>query len=48
MILCQVLVQSVESGMYQVHTPHFVVPNLVPMLQYVFKVSLCPPSLSIF
>lgn len=34
----QVLVQSAAQGMYQIHTPHFVVPCLVPLLQYTFKV----------
>jgi hypothetical protein len=37
--LClQVLVQAEDEAMYQVHTPHFTVPTLVPLLQYTFKV----------
>lgn len=36
----QVLVQSAAQGMYQIHTPHFVVPCLVPLLQYIFKADL--------
>lgn len=35
----QVLVQPADQGMYKVHTPHFVVPCLVPLLQYTCKVS---------
>jgi len=38
MRVMQVLVQSAAQGMYQIHTPHFVVPCLVPLLQYIFKV----------
>jgi hypothetical protein len=34
----QVLVQPADQGMYRVHTPHFVVPCLVPLLRYTFQV----------
>lgn len=34
----QVLVQPIDQTLCQVHTPHFVVPCLVPLLQYTFKV----------
>jgi hypothetical protein len=34
----QVLVQAEDEAMYQVHTPHFAVPALVPLLQYTYKV----------
>jgi hypothetical protein len=50
--LLQVLVQPADPGMYKVHTPHFMVPCLVPLLQYTFKVRRvyadgpCPESAS--
>ena len=31
----QVLVQPADPGMYRVHTPHFMVPCLVPLLQWI-------------
>jgi hypothetical protein len=34
----QVLVQPADQGMYTVLTPHFLVPCLVPLLHYNFKV----------
>jgi hypothetical protein len=34
----QVLVRPVEQDQYRVHTPHLVVPSLVPLLQYTYKV----------
>ncbi|WIA09492.1 hypothetical protein OEZ85_008892 [Tetradesmus obliquus] len=34
----RVLVQAEDEAMYQVHTPHFAVPALVPLLQYTYKV----------
>lgn len=42
-LLSQVLVQPAgvdqgSSSMYKVHSPHFIVPCLVPLLQYTFKV----------
>jgi hypothetical protein len=44
-LLLQVLVQPTDPGMYRVHSPHFVVPCLVPLLQYTFKVggAVCGP-----
>lgn len=38
-LMLQVLVQATDPGMYRVHSPHFLVPCLVPLLQYTFKVS---------
>eukprot|EP00775_Hariotina_reticulata_P003765 gene3765-4024_t len=35
----QMLAQA-DNSVYQVHTPHVVVPCLVPMLQYIFKVDI--------
>lgn len=37
--MLQVLVQATDPGMYRVHSHHFLVPCLVPLLQYTFKVS---------
>jgi hypothetical protein len=41
----QVLVQCPDQGSYRVHTPHFPVPCLVPLLQYTFKVRMDPRAL---
>jgi hypothetical protein len=45
-VCSQVLVQPADQGMYMVHTPHFVVPCLVPLLQYTFQVRCGSMSLS--
>lgn len=36
--MLQVLVQAADPGMYRVHSHHFLVPCLAPLLQYTFKV----------